>query len=132
MRTVWTSRFDLTGRTPWVDGLLTGPMGVKRLRMIVDTGAWMTVIDAGIIDALGYSARMGHRLTKLVGADSAEPGYLLDVEWLETMGVKRHDFEVVCQTLPANLGVEGLVGMDFLSGHVLTIDNIEGRILLPS
>lgn len=36
------------------------------------------------------------------------------------MGVEHEPCELICQDLPK--GVEGLIGLDLLRGHVLTLD----------
>ena len=42
------------------------------------------------------------------------------------MGRFRVNFPIVCYDLPADSGVDGALGMDFLHGHVLTLDLVNG------
>ena len=50
----------------------------------------------------------------------------LAVRRIEALGQTRTDFGVLGHTLPSSAGVDGLLGLDFLEGRMLTIDFREG------
>lgn len=67
--------FDPKERIVWVDVRLFGPMGVKMLRFVLDTGTPVTVVRTSAVDELGYSARMGTARSRLIGVDGVQEGY---------------------------------------------------------
>jgi hypothetical protein len=49
---------------------------------------------------------------------------------LSALGQDRTDFPVLCHTLPPGATVDGLLGLDFIRGHVLRIDFQTGLLTL--
>lgn len=47
---------------------------------------------------------------------------VLEIRKIEALNVVKENFSVVLHTLPPNAPIDGLLGMDFIQGHVLTID----------
>jgi hypothetical protein len=47
---------------------------------------------------------------------------------LLALGHTRTDFEIAALAPPPALTVDGLLGLDFLRGHVLTLDLARGRV----
>lgn len=47
---------------------------------------------------------------------------LIRIKQLSALGQEKVDFAVVMHALPENAPIDGLLGMDFIQGHVLTID----------
>ena len=127
---MWEGKFNPADRVIWVTARLHGPLGTRPYQFVLDTGCYRTIVDAGIVDELGYSPAQGKQVTRLVGAGSAMPGYTLVVDRLETMGLHLDSFAVVCQDLPRDIGVDGLLGMDIIEGRVLTVDAKDGRVQL--
>lgn len=110
-----------------------GPMGERYLHCIVDTGTPQTILDTSILDSLGYSASMGTRIVTLSGIGGQLAAYELSVARLEAMGLVLSSFPVLSQDIsPSNIGVEGLIGMDFVRGRILTIDGQRGTVSLAS
>lgn len=52
------------------------------------------------------------------------------IEKVAALGRERNDFPVLCHTLPSSVGVDGLLGLDFLRESELTIDFQSGRVTL--
>jgi hypothetical protein len=46
------------------------------------------------------------------------------------MGLSFGSLEVVCEDLDSYFGIDGLIGLDLLAGHILTLDFISGIITL--
>jgi hypothetical protein len=55
---------------------------------------------------------------------------VIDVRRFEGMGQVVEPFEVACHDTPEDLGVEGLIGMDFFRHRILTLDGIRGKVLV--
>lgn len=63
--------------------------------------------------------------------DTGATGTLVNVGLLITaLGQERTGFPVLCHTLPASAGVDGLLGLDFLRGQTLTVDLRSGMVTL--
>ena len=90
----------------------------------------MSLVDPEIVDDLGYSPRMGRQVSRLVGVGGVQHGYELAVMRLETMGLVLAPCLLMCHDLPRELGVDGLIGMDLLEGHILTLDGKAGLVTL--
>lgn len=129
---MFTARFDPKERIVWIKVRLFGPLGDRNLRFVLDSGTPMTTVNTAVIDELGYGARMGRSRSRSIGMGGAERGYTLSVSRLETMGLSLGPFEVACADFPSDLGVDGLVGMDLLDGHLLLMDCLHGVITVAS
>src|SRR6185436_8334408 len=111
-------------------GRLDGPLGSRKVRLALDTGAAMTLVLPEVLDDLGYSARDGDKITSISTANSApEQGYRLRVRHFEALGFGFHDFRIHAHELPDH-GIEGLLGMDFLGQFDFEIRISEQRICL--
>ena len=111
-------------------GALEGPMGARDVKLILDTGAAMTLILPEVLDELGYSARDGEDISRISTANEApELGYKLRVRQFQALGVGFRDFLIHAHELPS-YGVEGLLGMDFLEEFDFEVRISEQRIRL--
>lgn len=129
---MFTSRFDPKEREIWVDVVLHGPLGQIPCRFLLDTGTRVTVVDPALVDALGYSARMGEGRSRLIGVDGVQEGYRLEVERIEALGFAVSPCEVFCHDFDERLGVDGLIGMDLLDGRVVHLDGVRGVLTVES
>jgi hypothetical protein len=100
------------------------------LRLVLDTGAALSTIEPGILDELGYSARQGEAITTLRSAVAEEPGYLLRVARLRALGHEAADFRIHAHDLPGGLGIDGLIGLNFLRQFNYEVRSSEGRIVV--
>ena len=111
-------------------GVLEGPMGERKVRLILDTGAAMTLVLPEVLDDLGYGARDGDKITGISTANAAiEQGYRLRVRYFQALGFEFRDFRIHAHELP-DYGVEGLLGMDFLEKFDFDVRMSEQRIRL--
>ncbi len=109
-----------------------GPARDSDLLFVFDTGTKRTVVDTAAIDALGYGASMGNALTTLTGVDGKQQGYRLKVDRFDALGMSLEGFNVFCHDFDETLGIDGLIGMDFIAGRVVTIDNVLGLLKVES
>jgi hypothetical protein len=126
---VWKIDFDPAEREVWVPAWLHGPLGIRQVTCLWDPGASITIVNTPVLDALGYSAKMGkvRRGTWGVGGDRL-PGYTLDVR-LDVFGEELNPHEILAQDiLPDHFGVEVLLGMDLVPGRMFTLDGIQGTL----
>ncbi|MCI0624730.1 MAG: retroviral-like aspartic protease family protein [Acidobacteria bacterium] len=109
---------------------LEGPSGAAILRLALDTGATSTLINAGMLLAIGCDPALSpDRLQVTTGSGVGfVPRAVL--RRIVALGRNRASFPVLCHTLPTSAGVDGLLGLDFLRDHILTIDFQAGLITL--
>ena len=127
---MWTGSFDPTQDAVYVHGFLHGPVKARAVSLVLDTGTPISFLNTAVADEVGYGARMGKRVTWIWGIGTPQQGYSLEVSGLEVMGLSFGPLEVFCHDIPPSFGIEGLIGMDLLAGHILNLDCITGTINL--
>lgn len=111
-----------------IEARATGPNRSRDLRLIVDTGATGTMIHLPVLLALGFDPARDGRPVQITTASAVEVGFRVSLTRLFALGQNRIGFPVIAHTLPATATVDGLLGLDFLQGHILTVDFREGTI----
>jgi hypothetical protein len=126
---VKVTRFDPARPLIIVPGYVWGTRGgPHRLRLVLDTGAALSTIEPGVLDAIGYSPRQGEAITTLRSAVAEEPGYVLRVLRFSALGHELKDFRVHAHDLPDGFEIDGLLGLNFLRQFDYEIRSSEGRI----
>jgi len=109
---------------------VVGPAASAVLRLALDTGATWTLINTAILVSIGYDpALMPERLQVTTGS-GIEFVPRLNLSKISALGQHRADFPVLSHTLPPTAAVDGLLGLDFLRGQIVTIDFQKGSITL--
>ena len=109
---------------------LTGPGGDTIVRLALDTGATRTLIVPSILSLIGCDPSASSEFRKAATVSGVEYAPLVQVNMVEAIGHRRENLSVLCQSLPANVGVDGLLGLDFLRGMELNIDFRMGKLSL--
>jgi aspartyl protease family protein len=100
------------------------------LRMVLDTGASMTVIPWSAAEMLGYDpAESRQRVTFMTGS-GMEAAPVVTVRCLEVLGVRVADVTALCHDLPQRGLVDGLLGLSFLRHCRLSLDFQRGVLEL--
>lgn len=86
-----------------------------RLRLLVDTGASFTIVPLQILKELGYDTDNPLRRQEIITGQGKIYAPIVRVAWLNSVGQLVENFPVVGHTIPGGLGVNGLLGMDFLT-----------------
>lgn len=120
------TRYDSSASLIIVSARLWGPRGKVKLDLALDTAASLTVIVPEIVDGLGYSPRQGEAITTVSSALGREPGYLIRVSRFSALGFSVTDFRVHVHDLGDGLGIDGLVGLNFLRHFNIEIRPGEG------
>ena len=118
--------FDLRARQIIVRAELAGKVNHVRLRLLLDTGASFSVVSGEALALAGYDVAAEGVTTSLTTGSGVEAARQLFVRGFAALGLARTNFPIVCYDLPAAAGVDGVVGLDFLRGHVLTLDFVNG------
>lgn len=107
---------------------LYGPSGRAVLRLAVDTGATSTLISAGLLVAVGYDPALAASHVQVTTGSGVVFAPRIDVLRLDALGTSQTQFAVLAHTLPPSAGIDGLIGLDFMRGSVLTVDFRAGQI----
>ena len=122
--------FDPTDGLILIKTELFGPTGSVVLRLALDTGATTTLINAGLLVAAGYDPAASSTRVQVTTGSGVESVPFFEVSSLRAFGQERTAFPVLAHTLPPSASIDGLLGLDFLRGHVLEIDFIQGSVTL--
>jgi predicted aspartyl protease len=109
---------------------LTGPSGQAILRLALDTGATRTLISTSLLVALGYDPAAAPDRREVTTGSGVEFAALVEVVKLLALARQRTRFPVLAHTLPPSAGVDGVLGLDFLRGGILTVDLQKGQVHL--
>jgi predicted aspartyl protease len=109
---------------------LSGPAGQTVVYLALDTGATSTLIGLGALQLAGYDPTVVGQKMQIITGSGTVQAYRLPVASLAALGQTRTGFPVIAHTLPPGASVDGVLGLDFLRGNVLTIDFIQGEINL--
>jgi hypothetical protein len=125
-----THAFDPSQGAILVAAKLTGPAAAVELLLALDTGATCSMVDENLLRAAGLdpSNPTGKVQATFGGGVMTLP--MVTATDLSALGVSRQNYQVVCHTLPPSAGVDGVLGLDFFAGHVLTIDFVQHTVSL--
>jgi hypothetical protein len=113
-----------------IDASLSGPLGQADLRLILDTGATITLIRSPILIAVGYDPQASPVRVQVAMGGGIQPIPRVVLNRLSALGHHRIGFPVLSHTILPAAGIDGLLGLDFLRGMILTLDFSAGQITL--
>jgi predicted aspartyl protease len=122
--------FEPQARSLLVDVYLVGPRSSHTFDCAIDTGATRTVLPATTLLALGFDLTRRVGRGRLRGATGIALAPLIRLPAITALERVRTDFVVAAHDLPLGVEADGLLGLDFFRGLVLTIDFARGRIAL--
>ncbi|MEK8022024.1 MAG: retropepsin-like aspartic protease [Candidatus Parabeggiatoa sp.] len=109
---------------------LTGPLGNAVLRLALDTGATITLVNVDILVAIGYDPSSSSNIIEVTTASCVESVSSITLSKILALGHTRTDFPILAHTLPPSSGIDGVLGLDFLRGRSLSLDFSNGKINL--
>ena len=112
-----------------VKAYIKGPEAVAYPRMLIDTGAVVTIVAQEILESLGCSPALASERRRIVTASGYEILPVVRVHNFSCCGYLTKDYPVVAHTLPFGTYVNGLVGMDFLKQFEIEISPFSGEIV---
>ncbi len=95
---------------------------VKRYKFAVDTGATVSLIDIDLLTDIGYKKEDSIRTIQTLTASKTESAYEFQIDNIMAIGLLRRNFKVISRVLPAGLGIDGLLGLNFFKDKELVID----------
>lgn len=87
------------------------------------------MLDADRLISIGYDLTLYPTLAMTTGSGVVQAPELT-VSRIAALDQERTDFPLLAHTLPPTATVDGLLGLDFLRGHVLHIDFRIGQLSL--
>jgi predicted aspartyl protease len=109
---------------------LWGPSGSGVLQLALDTGATSTLINIGMLVAIGYDPALTAERIQVTTGSGVEFAPRVVLQRVIALGQERLGFPVLGHTLPPSASVDGLLGLDFFRGLDLAIDFRTGRLRL--
>jgi predicted aspartyl protease len=122
--------FDPNNGPVHVRAEISGPLGSANLRLVLDTGATMSLIRSAVLIGLGYEPDASNDRMRVAMGNGLEVVPRVTLTRLSALGMHRIGMAVLAHSLPAEAGVDGLLGLDFLRGQILTLDFVSGQVTL--
>lgn len=125
-----STAFDPRRRLIVITARIWGPLADTHLQLALDTGATSTLINTDRLVAAGCDPALAPQRVRITTGSGIEYVPHLAIDMIEALGPQRTSFPVLCHTLPPSTSVDGILGLDFLRNHRLSIDFRAGRITL--
>ena len=87
---------------------ISGPAGVKVVRLLVDTGSVYTIVPVEVLESVGCSPAVSPEHVRLITGSGYIIAPRVRVVWLQCLGQKVDQMAVVAHTLPFGSLVDGL------------------------
>jgi hypothetical protein len=120
--------FDPQARSLIVPVLVVGPLRSYTFRCAVDSGSAQTVLPATALRSLGFDPSRSVGRTRLRSATGIATAPLIRAPAVTALDRVRTEFVVAAHDMPLGVDADGLLGLDFFRGLVLTLDFHRGRI----
>jgi len=125
---VFWVRFDPTRPDVRFWARLLSPRGIVWCEMVLDTGSSRTVLDERLLARAGYDLIATPKVTVTTASGRVE-AKVVTVRQISALGISADNFPVLAMPLSQPLGVDGLLGLDFLRRRNL-LCNFDKGILL--
>ena len=118
---------------PLVYARIVGKSKERTVKLIFDTGAFMTQLSMLVIEELGYSARDGlFPISSYGPSGPLDEGYALSVGSLRVFGKKFSNLQVAAYDF-SNLeadNIDGLLGFDVIRQLHLEMNGPKGELII--
>ena len=113
-----------------VPAQVSGPSRSIHINLVLDTGATRTTIKRSVLIHLGFDPERDGYPSKVITGSQVEAVQVVTLTRLFALGQNRVGFAVAAHSIPPEANIDGLLGLDFFRGHVLTLDFRAGSIAL--
>ena len=107
---------------------ICGPVAIREVNLLLDTGAKFTTLNWDILKDIGYDPATVSERVNIVTANGIIEAPFLKVESISIGELSLKNVEVICHTIPELVEVDGLLGLSFLS-HFKTIIDYREKVL---
>ena len=125
-----TTSFDPRRGLVTVEAEVAGPRGTTTVRLLLDTGAAVTMLHPDALAQIGYDLSTPRSWMRVATMDGVELLPLYIVNQVSAIGQSRPNLGVLGHALPIEANLNGLLGLNFLRGRRLTIDFRAGQVQL--
>jgi len=125
-----TFPFDRTQGLVIVEAKLAGPTNNVVVNLALDTGATNTFLDEAVVAFAGYTPADATNKFDVLTASGTITVLEVPITSFTALGQTRTNFPIQAHSFPAGTGHDGVLGLDFLRGQILTLDFINGQITL--
>lgn len=126
-------RFNQHEPVPLVFARISGRRRRRPLRLVFDTGAFITQVTTSVVEELGYTAYDGiKRISAFGPSGPIDEGFALRVEGLELFG-RKFDGPIIATYDFNNLeadGIDGLLGFDVIKQLHLEMRGPKGELVV--
>ncbi len=112
-----------------VEAEVTGPARSLSLELLLDTGATNSLLSETVVSLPGYDLSAVTSRAQVTTGSSLISAPRVTLTRMTALGSHRFGFPVLAYTLGTSATVKGLLGLDFLRDHVLTIDLRNGLLV---
>jgi hypothetical protein len=113
-----------------IEASLSGPLGHADVRLILDTGSTTSLIRSTILVAVGYDPDASPDRVSVAMGSGIQLIPRVVLNRISALGHHRLGFPVLSHSILPVAGIDGLLGLDFLRGAILSIDFRAGQITL--
>ncbi len=110
--------------------LIWGPVSKGFVRLALDTGATMSVVSWDAMLTLGYDPAVVKDRVQMTTGSGVEFAPRINIEKIQALEQERKNFPILCHSLPPTTTVDGVLGLDFFRGCLLTLDFKLGQVAL--
>lgn len=87
-------------------------------------------MNMGMLVAIGYDPALAPDRIQITTGSGVEFAPRVTLDKMTALGQERTDFPVLGHTLPPSAGIDGLLGLDFFRGQIVTLDFRTGQVIL--
>ena len=99
-------------------------------RLLVDTGSSFTVLSQVVLQSADCPNPITPRMISITTASGVVQVHRLKIPLFSALGRSQTNYDVVALDLPRSAGVDGLLGIDFLTLCCATIDVNRSQIII--
>jgi len=100
------------------------------LKLVLDTGATRSLVKRSGLVYIGIDPDQSTQHTRMTTGSQIEVVPIVVLTRFSALSHHRFGFPIIAHTVPESADVDGVLGLDFLRNHVLTIDFPAGLINL--
>lgn len=100
------------------------------LRLALDTAASDTLISATRLEEASFDLTGATQTVEITTGGGIIAAPIISIPSLEALGQTRTDFPVLAHDLPPTSTIDGVLGLDFMRNHLLTVNFRIGQLSL--
>jgi predicted aspartyl protease len=113
-----------------VEAKVTGPTNNVVVNLALDTGATVTFLDEAVVALAGYTPADATNKFDVLTASGLITVLEVPMTSHTVLGQTRTNFPIQAHSFPPGTSHDGVLGLDFLRGHILTLDFVNGQLTL--